>query len=145
VAGSGGSHATKVQLGVIECLEGGGDMAKNFEKNSAKKERKVGVSKLINFLVRNFVLLRTLKMSWDTLKGGFFFSWNIFKKSPKTRGVSTTLCGLAISIKKGILRQKRRRIMETNSNIISPCQNYNLPKNPLKEINILQNIIITLL
>lgn len=52
VAGSGGSHATKVRLGVIECLEvlgGRANMAKNFEKNSAKKEREVGASNLINF------------------------------------------------------------------------------------------------
>jgi hypothetical protein len=50
VAGSGGSHATKERLGVIECLEvGGANMAKNFEKNSAKKEREVGASNLIKF------------------------------------------------------------------------------------------------
>jgi hypothetical protein len=42
---------------------------------------------------------------------------------------------------KGILRQKKNY---EKSNI-SPCKNYNLLKNPLKETKILQDIIITLL
>lgn len=73
VAGSGGSHATKERLGVIECLEvgGGANMAKNFEKNSAKKEREVGASNLINF----FGGLRPSQR-------GFFFFLD-FKKKKK--------------------------------------------------------------
>jgi hypothetical protein len=44
-----------------------------------------------------------------------------------------THCGLAIYIKKSILRQKKNY---GNSNI-SPCENYDLQKHPLKETKIL--------
>jgi hypothetical protein len=91
----------KCDWGRSSVWKGGGDMAKSFEKNSAKKEREVGVSNLINFWVLNFVLLRNLKMSCDPLKGGFFFLGNLKTNSPEkqgeTRGVSH--CGLAIYIK----------------------------------------------
>jgi hypothetical protein len=49
-------------------------------------------------------------------------------------------CGLAIYIKKSILRQK----MNYGNSNISSMQKYNPLKNPLKETKILQDIIITL-
>jgi len=54
-------------------------MTKNFEKNSAKKEREVGVSNLIKFLVREF---RTVAKSENQLRPSqrvfFFFFLGIF-------------------------------------------------------------------
>jgi len=54
----------------------------------------------------------------------------------RTRGASQ--CGLAIFLKKKYL-QAKIRIMETQN--ISPCKKYNLQKNPLKQTQILQDII----
>jgi hypothetical protein len=63
---------------------------------------------------------------------------SLLVKLRKTRGVSH--CGLAIYIKRGILRQKKNY---GNSNI-SPCKNIIFQKTPLKESKIFQDIIITL-
>jgi hypothetical protein len=48
-------------------------------------------------------------------------------------------CGLAIYIKKSILRRQKKKNYE-NSNIISQCQNIIFKKNPVKETKILQDI-----
>jgi len=53
----------------------------------------------------------------------------------ETRGASR--CGLAVYIKK-YLKAKRKNYGNSN---ISPCKNYNLQKNPLKETKMLQDII----
>jgi hypothetical protein len=72
----------KCDWGVIECLEvwgGEANMAKNFEKNSAKKEREVGASNLVNFFgAKSENGLR------PSLKGGFF-PWNFFYKNSPQR------------------------------------------------------------
>jgi len=124
VAGSGGSHATKERLGVIECLEvGGANMAKNFEKISAKKEREVGASNLIKK-----IWVRNLKMGFDPLKGVFFyldfFLKKIRHKGYEKQGVYHTMA-LPFTLKRIILRQKER-IMETHKYFTMP--KYNLPK-----------------
>jgi hypothetical protein len=59
------------------------------------------------------------------------------KKKKKTRGVSH--CGLATYVKKCL--KAKRRIMETQ--IFHQCKNIYSSKNPLKETQILQDIIIT--
>jgi len=49
------------------------------------------------------------------------------KKTPKVmkQGVCHIVCGLAIYIKKGILRQKKKNYGNSN---ISPCNKYHLQK-----------------
>jgi hypothetical protein len=60
-------------------LGGEANMAKNFEKNSAKKEREVGASNLVNFFgAKSENGLR------PSLKGGFF-PWNFFYKNSPQR------------------------------------------------------------
>jgi hypothetical protein len=56
---------------------------------------------------------------------------------PQKQVVCQSHCGLAIYIKKSILRPKKNN---ENSNI-SPCKNITLKKNPLRETKILQDII----